>query len=236
MFSIVIPTFNEEKYLPNLINDLQIQTFRDFEIIIADAGSKDKTREIAQNNGIKVVEGGLPAIARNNGAKIAKFSWLLFLDSDVRITPNFLKESVSQIQQKNLSVATAYFDTKGKNIVVKITYTFSNFTKYIFQKTMFPFATGECIFCDAKIFHKLRGFNTKYVVGEDVEFVQRAAKKGYKFRTLNIKFKPSSRRLDKYGVFRIIIGSIIAIILAPLQGQPKVKRIVNRMYGGWGKW
>ena len=47
--SIIIPTKNEEKNLPNLILDLQAQSFQDFEIIIVDDGSKDNSLEILRN-------------------------------------------------------------------------------------------------------------------------------------------------------------------------------------------
>ena len=45
--SIVIPTLNEEEFLPTLLSCLKHQTFKDFEVIVADAGSKDNTVEIA---------------------------------------------------------------------------------------------------------------------------------------------------------------------------------------------
>ena len=83
MLSIVIPTFNEEKFLPHLLKSLKEQTFKDFEIIVADNNSTDATRSVAINVGAKVVKGGLPARGRNNGAKVARGEWLLFLDADV---------------------------------------------------------------------------------------------------------------------------------------------------------
>jgi len=46
-FSIVIPTLNEEKYLPNLLNDLTKQKEKDFEIIVVDGKSEDRTIDIA---------------------------------------------------------------------------------------------------------------------------------------------------------------------------------------------
>ncbi len=73
MISIIIPTLNEEKYLPKLLRSIKEQDFKEeLEIIVADANSEDKTREIAKKFSCKIVEGGLPAKARNEGAKIAK--------------------------------------------------------------------------------------------------------------------------------------------------------------------
>ena len=52
MLSIIIPTYNEEEYLPKLLNCIKNQTHKDYEIIVADANSKDKTRQIAKKYGV----------------------------------------------------------------------------------------------------------------------------------------------------------------------------------------
>ncbi|MBI2647452.1 glycosyltransferase [Candidatus Woesearchaeota archaeon] len=85
MISIIIPTWNEEKYLPKLLECIKKQTYKDYEIIVADANSKDKTREVAKKYNCRIVKGGVPAVGRNNGAKVAKGDILLFLDADVTI-------------------------------------------------------------------------------------------------------------------------------------------------------
>ena len=59
--SIIIPTYNEEWYLPKLLDSLDNQTFSDFEIIVADNHSKDCTVSVAKKHGCRVVKGGLPA-------------------------------------------------------------------------------------------------------------------------------------------------------------------------------
>jgi glycosyltransferase involved in cell wall biosynthesis len=76
--SIIIPTKNEETCLPKLLDSIKSQDFPDYEIIIADANSTDKTREIAKSYGCIVVDGGLPAVGRNRGAEVANGEILLF--------------------------------------------------------------------------------------------------------------------------------------------------------------
>ena len=70
--SIITPTLNEEKFLLVLLESIKNQSFNDLEIIVADAGSRDKTMEMAKSFGCQIVKGGLPAKGRNEGAKIAK--------------------------------------------------------------------------------------------------------------------------------------------------------------------
>ena len=60
--SIIIPTYNEEKYLPELLKSIKEQNFSSYEIIVADNDSNDNTVKIAESYGCKVVSGGLPAI------------------------------------------------------------------------------------------------------------------------------------------------------------------------------
>lgn len=88
MLSIIIPALNEEKFIPLLLESIKKQDFQDYEIIVADAGSKDKTVEISKNYNAAIVMGGLPAKGRNEGAKIARGDLFLFLDADV-ILPEY---------------------------------------------------------------------------------------------------------------------------------------------------
>ena len=85
MLSIIIPTLNEEKYLPRLLESIRRQNFSDYEIIVSDGGSSDKTEEIAKSfKATFFVDSSIrhPSAQRNNGARISKGDTLLFLDAD----------------------------------------------------------------------------------------------------------------------------------------------------------
>ena len=106
MISIIIPTLNEESYLPLLLRSIQLQTYKgDYEIIVGDAKSTDKSRTIAQKFGCLVVDGGNPAQGRNAGAKVAKGDILVFLDADVQLPRNFLDNAISEFESRYLEVA-----------------------------------------------------------------------------------------------------------------------------------
>ena len=112
MLSIIIPTFNEERFLPYLLNSLKEQTFNDLEVIVADNNSTDATQAIALKSGATVVKGGLPYRGRktNNGAKAAKGKWLLSGAADVILPLDFLDRTMAEIQQHDFSVATCLID------------------------------------------------------------------------------------------------------------------------------
>jgi len=79
--SIIIPTYNEEKYLPALLQSLKDQTIKPKEVIVVDAYSKDNTAEIVKRYGYKLVLSKKkgPAAQRNYGAQIATGKFLFFL-------------------------------------------------------------------------------------------------------------------------------------------------------------
>ncbi len=108
--SIIIPAKNEEKYLPRLLESIKKQTTQPYEIIVADAGSTDRTVEVAKKYGAKVIKGGIPQVGRNNGAKQAKTDIIVFLDADVILPDsNVLKALCNFMAQK----INAYKKGKG---------------------------------------------------------------------------------------------------------------------------
>ena len=114
--SIIIISKNEEKDLPRLLKSIEKRDFTDYELILSDAKSIDKTREIGKKFGCKIVEGGLPSVGRNNGAKIAKGELLLFLDSDVKLPNGFLSKNIKEFQDRKLVSATTKYIPDSKNV------------------------------------------------------------------------------------------------------------------------
>ncbi len=90
--SVIIPTLNEEKYLPGLLRSIMAQEPRPLEVIVVDGGSTDRTAELAKALGAEVIE--MPsniAEARNIGARAARGDYLLFLDADTVLPPGFMQ-------------------------------------------------------------------------------------------------------------------------------------------------
>lgn len=96
--SVIVPVYKVEKYIGECINSILAQTFKDFELILVDDGSPDKSGEICDSyakndNRIKVFHkknGGVSS-ARNFGIDKAVGEWLCFIDSDDTILPTYLE-------------------------------------------------------------------------------------------------------------------------------------------------
>lgn len=93
-FSIIIPVYNVEEYIKKCLDSVIDQSFKDFEVIVVNDGTKDNSMEIVKNYPVTIINQenqGLSA-ARNTGAKKAKGKYILFLDSDDYLEKDTLKE------------------------------------------------------------------------------------------------------------------------------------------------
>lgn len=83
-FSIIIPVYNVEKYIKKCIDSIVDQTFKDYEVIIINDGSTDKSISIVKKYDVKIIDSEHVSVseARNIGVKHAKGKYLIFIDSD----------------------------------------------------------------------------------------------------------------------------------------------------------
>lgn len=173
MLSIIIPTLNEEKYLPLLLESIKTQKFLDCEIILADAGSSDKTIEIAEKYNCRIIPGGLPAKGRNRGAKIAKGDILFFLDADTILPDNFFKKSLGEFRARNLELASFCLIPLPKNRVSSFFLNiFYNQPIILLENALPHAATG--ILAKKNLFEKLGGFDEDVKLAEDHYLARRA--------------------------------------------------------------
>ena len=202
MLSVIIPTFNESTLLPHLLDSLQKQTYRDFEIIVADNHSTDATRTIALQANARVVDGGLPAAGRNNGAKVARGEWLLFLDADVVLQSDFIEKAMGEIGESTLAAASCFIDPLSDKRIDKFLHSVANLYLQT-TKEIFPHAPGFCIFAKKDIHQLVGGFNERVTLAEDHDYVGRISKHE-KFGYLrNVRIPVSVRRFDRDGRFTV---------------------------------
>jgi len=210
MLSIVIPTLNEEKYLPILLKSIKEQKLKpeDYEIIVADAGSRDKTVEIAKSNGCRIIKGGLPARGRNEGVKAAKGDLILFLDADVILPPNFLEGAIKEFYRKKIDIATFPILFEGDKLNKFISKFYNSLSKM--TKDFLPHAFGATILVRKELHQTLNGFDEEIKLAEDHIYARRA-KKIANFDYLKTEpILASSRRFEKDGRLKTCLKFVLA--------------------------
>jgi glycosyltransferase involved in cell wall biosynthesis len=198
--SVIIPTLNESALLPGLLDRLDGQTFRDFEVIVADAGSKDGTREICRSRGVILTEGGMPAVGRNAGAAVAKGDRLFFFDADVMPPPDFLEKALEEMTSEGIRLATCWFEPDSDNPLDQLLFELANHFVKLSLKTD-PHAGGFAIFVDRDLFERVGGFDETLKLAEDHDFVKRAARYAPLHMLESTQIRMSVRRLVKDGRF-----------------------------------
>lgn len=204
ILSIIIPTYNEEEYLPILLESIKKQSFDDYEIIVADANSTDRTREIAKEYGCIIVDGGMPGVGRNNGAKVAKGDILLFLDSDLKLTDDYLRDVIYEFKMERLGIAITRMQPLSNKVEDKLFHDFANFFM-ISVENIKPHGAG-CygIIAKRKLHEECNGFDESLTFGEDTDYIERLCKKE-KFKVLRkAKIGVSTRRLEEEGITTLI--------------------------------
>ncbi len=186
MLSIIIPTLDEENYLPILLQSIKNQSFKlrtktslvqgmDYEVIIADANSIDRTVEIAKSYGCKIVAGGLPANGRNEGAKIANGNIFLFIDAEAVFPERFLAKALLEFKERKLDIASCGLEPITKNKVYKILHSiFYNLPARLLED-IFPYASNF-ILIKKEIHQRMGGFDEGITLGEDHAYVRKGAK------------------------------------------------------------
>ncbi|MBR3139503.1 MAG: glycosyltransferase, partial [Methanobrevibacter sp.] len=204
IYSIIIPTYNEEEYLPVLLESIKEQDFDDYEVIVADANSTDRTREIAEEYGCIVVDGGLPGVGRNNGAKVAKGEYLLFLDSDLQLTEDYLRDVLYEFQIENVGIAITQMKPLSNKVQDKIFHDFANYFMISIEKIKPHGAGCYGIIAKRELHEKCGGFDESLTFGEDTDYIERLAKEE-RFKVLrNAKIGVSTRRLEEEGITTLI--------------------------------
>ena len=204
MLSIIIPTLNEEKHLPLLLDSIRKQNFSNYEIIVADAGSKDKTVEVAKQYGCRIIPGGLPAKARNEGAKVANGKLLLFVDADSILPDQFFEKSLNEFEERGLDFASfGLLPIEGTKVHKFAFNMFYNWYIYALEKALPHAAMG--ILAKKNLFLSLNGYDETITLAEDHDLARRAKRVANYGIIRSNKIFVSDRRFRKDGWAKTIV-------------------------------
>lgn len=236
-FSIIIPALNEEKYLPKLLGDLSAQTYQDFEVIVVDGGSKDKTISLANSFADK-----LPKLTvltshrahvctqRNLGASHAAAEVLIFSDADNRLPPYFLQGIKYQWEKEEAEVLTTHLGPDKKtsqNIAIANAVN----TFFDLQNSLKVVRILESMIIVSKnAFIQVNGFNENSDFGEGDSFVKSLSTAGLKIRVVSDPtYTFSFRRIRRFGLVGII-GRMARLELSKLLGEDFTNIQAKKLY------
>ncbi len=217
-FSFIIPTKNEGRYLGKCLLSIRNQNKKNYEIIVVDTNSKDRTKAIARKYGARVINEPRrgPGIARNTGAKAAKGSILVFCDADVHFDHYFL-EKVEEKFRKNIGgciFRLRTYDASKKSH--DLAYNYVNVIAEFMNKIGIAITAGSCFAFRRDVFFKAGGFDERFLTNEDHDLARRVNKvKRFMFFG-DVVVETSSRRVNKFGLFgsiKIYLKSTMIYVL-----------------------
>ena len=193
-YSVIIPTLNEEKYLPAVLEHL-INIDEDIEIIIADGGSVDSTVKIAERFNVKVCrsEKG-KGFQLNNGADCANGDALLFLHADTFLPANAFSLINEYLLVRKVDIAAFKMKFDKESFLMDI---YSWFTKF---DSIFTTFGDQVIVIRRDFFNELNGF-PNLTIFEDLELCRKARSKT-KINKLPAFAITSARRFEKRGILK----------------------------------
>ena len=205
--TIVIPCKNEGLIIKKTLTLLNQQTkIKGVDVIVADSSDDDGftqnciLKSFSNHINVKIVKGGFPAKARNNGVKNIKTPYVLFLDADIFITDTNLLNHMIEIMKKNdyhLSTTKMRTDDGHYNYVYKS----FDMIQYI-TKFSAPFAVGGFMLFNLETFNSLGGFNPDDKFAEDYHLSSKI--KPNKFYVDSKIVYTTSRRFKNKGLFYMV--------------------------------
>lgn len=200
MISIVIPVYNEETVIGELLNSLSFLLSRrssnPFEVIIVDGGSTDRTVEVARKFPFCIIRTGRgKALQMNEGVRSARGDILLFLHSDCLI-----EEGSLETIEEYLSNGFVGGCLRQKILSSRFVYRFIEASGNIRARFFKIFYGDQAIFVRKDVFFKLGGFDNLELF-EDVIFSQKLRKSG-RVCILDKNVFASARRWEGQGIFK----------------------------------
>jgi len=200
MLSIIIPTYNGEKKICNLLHSLEKQTFKDFEVIVVIDGSTDNTKKLLEQKNFdfknfKVIfqENKGRSGSRNTGAKAASGDLLLFLDDDMRLDYTGVEKHF-EFQSTRNRVILVGNQLEDSDIMTTDIQKYKSYLSRKWTSTIDSFKplSKDNIFLTAAnfsirktVFFEIGGFDEALTDAEDYDLGKKALEKG-----IQIYFKP----------------------------------------------
>lgn len=219
-YSIIIPALNEEKLLAQLLKQIGDSVKREkynYEIIVSDGGSKDKTVELAQKYADKVVlannsERQNIAKGRNLGASMAEGEVLIFINADILLPLqndrffHYLEDNFYDSKYDAFTCKVCIFLHEQIFSDIIFHFIYNNYFRLLNMLGV-GMGRGECQVIRKEIFDKVGGYNVTLAAGEDFDLFRRIKNAGSKILySFKICVYESPRRFRKYGYLNVTLN------------------------------
>ena len=207
LISIIIPTLDEEAYLPDLLSFfLKHPNKKQFQVIIVDGGSRDHTLEIAKNAGCIIVNTSISSRAHqmNEGAKVAEGEILYFVHADTRPVDSFAIDIADAVNKgyASGSFICKFFDHKQPLLRINAWF------------TRFPFlwcrGGEQSLFMIRDHFEQIGGFNENFVIMEDYDILNRIYQHS-RFLIIKKNILVSARKYKKNTYLKVQFANLKAM-------------------------
>lgn len=182
LVSVIITTKNEERHIENCLKSIKNQSYKNIEIILVDNNSDDKTKSISLKYTKNVFNKGPErSVQRNFGVEKAKGEFILYLDADMILTKEVIKECV-EIVTYNPDIKGVYIPEKivGGGFWIKVR---------AFERSFYDATSIDCVrFITKKAFMRVEGFNETITGPEDWDLDKKIRKIGKVALSKNILY------------------------------------------------
>ncbi len=222
LLSVIIPTLNEEKTLPETLQNV-VQYGENIEVIVVDGGSEDDTLSVAKAHNVKVFQSG-PGRGRqlNMGASFAQGDILLFLHADTRLPKEYYSLVCLTMAREEIAAGAFRLAIDSPQKIMQYVAWGANFRSSVFQ---LPYG-DQGVFIRKSLFQELGGYPDLPIM-EDFSFIRQAKRKGC-IQTVDAAVITSARRWQKFGVVRTTVLNQVLILGFLLGLSPK---FLAKLYG-----
>jgi glycosyltransferase involved in cell wall biosynthesis len=230
--SVVVPTFNEERYIERLLVSLCNQTIprEDYEIIIVDGGSTDGTVEICRKYADKIIMQETPTVggARNDGVKNAEAELVFTTDADCVVTPSLLERIIQDFNEHpDVVMVYGIVTPLEKRFRYAFLLELNNVFVKLFYRLRIYLSVGSSIAFRKRYFKWVRGFPT-VGAGDDYGLSFRMRRVGEVMLNEKLRVYFSMRRYEKYGFARSFYEWLYNVFSELLKRRIPPEKIYHR--------
>ena len=215
--SIIIPVLNEAKHIGDLLDYLTADASEYIEeIIVVDGGSTDNSKSIISKFTSVVLLNSVKGRAKqlNFGAKRAKANVLYFLHADSVPPKNFAKQIILALNNNyQIGSFRLKFDIPS-HFLLKISQWSTRLNFSLFR------GGDQSLFIPKHVFNELNGFDERYIIYEDIEFIKRIYKH-YKFKVLPDYVVTSARRFHNNGIWKLHFNFFVIHVKSFFAASPE---------------